>query len=207
MAAAAIALCHPAGGSLHPASHETIDKGMHFVHQEGQAVFKFASSQMAEVSARILERNGLTGDDIKLLIPHQANKRIIAACARRMKLPEDKVLINIDKYGNTTDATVPIGIWGSRGHEAHQPVATTSYSPQPEAATLGGAPSSSGPTDPWRPHSFFRVRPLSTWVWVKTCATPNRNRGRSVHLADRILDVPLKTFCFTGPKNLSGRPR
>ena len=104
-------LCQPGGGSLHPASHETVDKGMHFVHQEGQAVFKFASSQMAEVSARILERNGLTGDDIKLLIPHQANKRIIAACARRMKMPEEKVLINIHKYGNTTDATVPIGIW------------------------------------------------------------------------------------------------
>ncbi len=104
-------LCQPGGGSLHPASHETVDKGMHFVHQEGQAVFKFASSQMAEVSARILERNGLTGDDVQLLIPHQANKRIIAACARRMKMPADKVLINIDKYGNTTDATVPIGIW------------------------------------------------------------------------------------------------
>lgn len=104
-------LCQPGGGSLHPASHETVDKGMHFVHQEGKAVFKFASSQMAEVSARILERNGLTGDDVEILIPHQANKRIIAACARRMKMPLEKVLINIDKYGNTTDATVPIGIW------------------------------------------------------------------------------------------------
>lgn len=104
-------LCQPGGGSLHPASHESVDKRLHFVHQEGRAVFKFASSQMAEVSARILERNGLTGDDVDLLVPHQANLRIIAACARRMKLPQEKILINIDKYGNTTDATVPLAMW------------------------------------------------------------------------------------------------
>jgi len=104
-------LCQPGGGSLHPASHETVDKRMHFIKQNGRAVMKFASTNMADVSGRIIERNGLTSDDIKLLIPHQANRRIIAAVARRMKLPIEKVLINIEKFGNTTDATVPIALW------------------------------------------------------------------------------------------------
>ena len=104
-------LCQPGGGSLHPASHETVDKKMHYVQQNGRAVMKFASTNMADVSARIIERNGLTAEDIKLLVPHQANRRIIAAAARRMKLPEEKILINIDRYGNTTDATVPIALW------------------------------------------------------------------------------------------------
>ena len=98
------------GGSLHPASHETVDKRMHFVRQEGPEVFKFASSSMAAACTEILERNGLTGDDIALLVPHQANKRIIDATARRMKLPSDRVLINIDRYANTTCATIPIGL-------------------------------------------------------------------------------------------------
>ncbi len=84
---------------------------MHYVQQNGRAVMKFASTNMADVSARIIERNGLTAEDIKLLVPHQANRRIIAAAARRMKLPEEKILINIDRYGNTTDATVPIALW------------------------------------------------------------------------------------------------
>jgi 3-oxoacyl-[acyl-carrier-protein] synthase III len=104
-------LCQPGGGSLHPASHETVDQRMHFVKQNGRVVMKFASTNMADVSARIIERNGLTSDDIKLLVPHQANRRIILAAARRMKLPEEKILINIDKFGNTTDATVPIALW------------------------------------------------------------------------------------------------
>ena len=104
-------LCQPGGGSLHPASHETVDKKMHFIRQNGRAVMKFASTSMADVSGRIMERNGLTAEDIKLLVPHQANKRIIAAAARRMKLPEEKVLINIERFGNTTDATVPIALW------------------------------------------------------------------------------------------------
>ncbi len=104
-------LCQPGGGSLHPATHETVDKRMHYIKQNGRAVMKFASTNMADVSARILERNNLTADDIKLLVPHQANKRIISAAARRMKLSEDKILINIDRYGNTTDATVPIALW------------------------------------------------------------------------------------------------
>ena len=104
-------LCQPGGGSLHPASQETIDKKMHVIRQNGRAVMKFASTSMAEVSGRIMERNGLTAEDIKLLVPHQANKRIIDAAARRMKLPEEKVLINIERFGNTTDATVPIALW------------------------------------------------------------------------------------------------
>ncbi len=98
------------GGSLNPASHETVDKRMHFVRQEGPEVFKFASSSMAAACAELLERNGLTGDDIALLVPHQANKRIIDATARRMKLASDRVLINIDRYANTTCATIPIGL-------------------------------------------------------------------------------------------------
>jgi len=103
-------LCQPGGGSLHPASHETVDKKMHFIYQEGREVFKFASTCMAEAAADLLERNGLTGDQINLLVPHQANRRIIEATARRMKLPIDRVMINIDKYGNTTAATIPIAL-------------------------------------------------------------------------------------------------
>jgi 3-oxoacyl-[acyl-carrier-protein] synthase-3 len=104
-------LCQPGGGSLHPASHETVDKRLHYIKQNGRAVMKFASTKMADVSGRIIERNGLTANDIKLLVPHQANRRIIAAAARRMKLPEEKIIINIDKFGNTTDATIPIALW------------------------------------------------------------------------------------------------
>lgn len=103
-------LCQPGGGSLHPASHETVDKKMHFVHQEGAKVLKFASSSMAAVSAEVLARNGLTGDDVALLVPHQANKRIIDATVRRMKLPAGRTLINIENYGNTTCGTIPIGL-------------------------------------------------------------------------------------------------
>ncbi len=103
-------LCQPAGGSLHPASHETVDKKMHYVHQDGPRVLKFASSSMAAVSAELLERNGLSGDDIALLVPHQANKRIIDATARRMKLAPERVLVNIDRYANTTCGTIPIAL-------------------------------------------------------------------------------------------------
>lgn len=103
-------LCQPAGGSLHPASHETVEKRMHYIHQEGREVFKFASTAMADSAVEVLERNGLVGDDIALLVPHQANKRIIDACARRMKLPPDRVVINIDRYGNTTAGTIPIAL-------------------------------------------------------------------------------------------------
>ena len=103
-------LSMPAGGSLHPSSHETVDKKMHYVHQDGAAVFKFAVRKMAEFSVETLKRNNLTGDDIDLMIPHQANLRIISATADRLKLPPEKVVINIDRYGNTTGATIPLAM-------------------------------------------------------------------------------------------------
>lgn len=100
-----------AGGSVRPPSHETIDNGEHFVYQEGQAVFKYAVSKMADVSVEIMKRNNLTADDIAWLVPHQANMRIIDATARRMGLDSKKVMINIQKYGNTTAATIPLCLW------------------------------------------------------------------------------------------------
>jgi len=100
----------PAGGSLNPASHETVDKKMHYVHQDGAAVFKFAVRKMSEACVDILKRNHLTGNDIDLMIPHQANLRIIQATAERLKLPPEKVLINIERYGNTTGATIPLAM-------------------------------------------------------------------------------------------------
>ncbi len=103
-------LCQPGGGSLHPASHETVDKKMHYIYQEGREVFRFAVPSLAGVSARLLERNGLTGEDIALFVPHQANKRIIDASVNRLKLSTDRVLINIDRYANTTSGTIPIGL-------------------------------------------------------------------------------------------------
>ena len=100
-----------AGGSMYPASPDTVVTKDHYVHQEGQAVFKFAVTNMAEVSARIMERNGLQGDDIAWLVPHQANLRIIDATANRMGIGKDKVMINIDRYGNTTNGTLPLCLW------------------------------------------------------------------------------------------------
>ena len=100
-----------AGGSLKPASAETVLNKEHFAYQEGQAVFKFAVKGMADVSAELLERNQLTGDDIAWLVPHQANLRIIDATANRMGLDKEKVMINIQKYGNTTAATLPLCLW------------------------------------------------------------------------------------------------
>lgn len=97
-----------AGGSLLPASEETVKKGQHYVYQEGKSVFKFAVSNMADVSAKIMERNNLTHDDVDWLVPHQANKRIIDATANRMGLDSSKVMMNIQKYGNTTSATLPL---------------------------------------------------------------------------------------------------
>jgi 3-oxoacyl-[acyl-carrier-protein] synthase III len=97
-----------AGGSLNPATHETVDKKMHYVYQDGKAVFKGAVVGMADVSAEILERNNLKGKDIAWLVPHQANMRIIDATAERMGIDRSKVMINIDKYGNTTAATIPL---------------------------------------------------------------------------------------------------
>ncbi|MBX7043181.1 MAG: ketoacyl-ACP synthase III [Ignavibacteria bacterium] len=95
------------GGSLNPATHETVDKRMHFVYQEGKNVFKDAVKGMADVSYEIMKKNNLTGEQISYLVPHQANMRIISACAERMGLSEDKVMINIHRYGNTTSATIP----------------------------------------------------------------------------------------------------
>jgi 3-oxoacyl-[acyl-carrier-protein] synthase-3 len=98
------------GGSLHPATHETVDNRLHYVRQDGRAVFKFAVVKMAEVSASLLERNGLTGRDLALFVPHQANRRIIDAAAERMQLPADRIMINIDRFANTTAATIPIAL-------------------------------------------------------------------------------------------------
>ena len=100
-----------AGGSLRPPSHETIDAKEHFVFQEGQAVFKVAVSKMADVSVEIMEKNGLAADDLAWLVPHQANMRIIEAVGRRMGIPKEKIMINIEKYGNTTAATIPLCLW------------------------------------------------------------------------------------------------
>jgi len=98
----------PAGGSRRPSSHETVDQGMHYVHQDGAQVFKFAVRKMYEACSTLLARNGLTARDVDVLIPHQANRRIITATAERLGIPCDRVLINIDRYGNTTAATVPL---------------------------------------------------------------------------------------------------
>jgi 3-oxoacyl-[acyl-carrier-protein] synthase-3 len=100
----------PAGGSLNPATHETVDKKMHYIHQDGQQVFKYAVKKMSEMTSRLLERNHLTGSDIDCFISHQANRRIIMATAERLKMPEDKVIINIDRYGNTTAGTIPLAM-------------------------------------------------------------------------------------------------
>lgn len=100
-----------AGGSRRPANHLTVDAREHFIYQEGQAVFKFAVKGMADVSAEIMERNHLTANDINWLVPHQANKRIIDATAERMGLDPSKVMLNIQKYGNTTSGTIPLCLW------------------------------------------------------------------------------------------------
>ena len=100
----------PAGGSLHPASIDTVEKKMHYVYQDGKTVYKFAVKNMAKVSKQILVKNGLKGEDIKLFIPHQANKRIIDAAAERCGLQKDQVFVNINRYGNTTAGTIPLAI-------------------------------------------------------------------------------------------------
>lgn len=104
-------LIQPAGGSANPPSHKTVEDRLHFVKQEGKQVFKFAVTNMAEVSAEIMEKNNLTSKDVDWLVPHQANLRIIDATADRMGLPKEKVMINIQKYGNTTAGTLPLCLW------------------------------------------------------------------------------------------------
>ena len=108
------ALNMPAGGSLHPASHESVDKRMHYVHQDGQAVFKYAVRKMAEASEKLLERNGFMGSDVDLFVPHQANKRIINSAATRLGLSDDRVVVNIDEFGNTTAGTIPLALETAR---------------------------------------------------------------------------------------------
>jgi 3-oxoacyl-[acyl-carrier-protein] synthase-3 len=106
----AVSLNMPAGGSLLPASHATVDAKQHYVHQDGQAVYKFAVRKMSEISEALLASNGVTGADLGCFIPHQANKRIILSTAERLGMPEDHVIINIDRYGNTTAGTIPIAM-------------------------------------------------------------------------------------------------
>jgi len=98
------------GGSLNPSSHETVDKKMHYIYQDGPAVYKFAVRKMSEVTARVLERNGVTGADLGCFIPHQANKRIITATADRLGMDPERVIINIEKYGNTSAGTIPLAM-------------------------------------------------------------------------------------------------
>jgi 3-oxoacyl-[acyl-carrier-protein] synthase-3 len=104
----------PAGGSLNPPSTETIAKKMHYVHQDGQAVYKYAVRKMAEVTEKVLERNGIKGTELGCFIPHQANKRIILSTAERLGMPLERVIINIDRYGNTTAATIPLAMQTAR---------------------------------------------------------------------------------------------
>lgn len=104
-------LVQPAGGSANPPSFQTVEQRLHFVKQEGKQVFKFAVINMAEVSAEIMEKNNLSSEDVDWLVPHQANLRIIDATANRMGLPKEKVMINIEKYGNTTAGTLPLCLW------------------------------------------------------------------------------------------------
>ena len=110
----ACALYMPGGGSLHPSTHETVDKKMHFVHQDGQAVYKFAVRKMVEATTTVLEKNGVTGADLGCFIAHQANKRIILGTSERLGLPEEKVIINIDRFGNTTCGTIPLAMETAR---------------------------------------------------------------------------------------------
>ncbi len=103
-------LCMPGGGSLNPATHETVDRKMHYIHQDGKNVFRYAVKKMAEMTERILEKNKLSGKDIDCFIAHQANRRIITATADRLRMPLEKVIINIDRFGNTTAGTIPIAM-------------------------------------------------------------------------------------------------
>jgi 3-oxoacyl-[acyl-carrier-protein] synthase-3 len=103
-------LCMPGGGSLNPSTHETVERGMHFIHQEGQHVFKYAVRKFAESSVALLHRNGVSAEQLDLFVPHQANIRIIEAAQHRLGLPDSKVVKNIDRYGNTTAATIPLAL-------------------------------------------------------------------------------------------------
>jgi 3-oxoacyl-[acyl-carrier-protein] synthase-3 len=110
----ACSLYMPGGGSRNPTSHETVEKKMHYVHQDGQAVFKYAVRKMAEASENVLKRNGFKGSDVALFVPHQANRRIIMSAADRLGLKEDRIIINIDEFGNTTAGTIPLALESAR---------------------------------------------------------------------------------------------
>ena len=112
------ALCIPAGGSLHPSSVQTVEGKMHYVHQEGQVVYKYAVRKMAELSEAVLARNGVKGSELGCFVPHQANKRIIESTADRLGLPPERMIINIDRYGNTVGATIPLALATAR-EEGH----------------------------------------------------------------------------------------
>jgi 3-oxoacyl-[acyl-carrier-protein] synthase-3 len=115
------ALCMPAGGSRLPASHETVEQRLHYVKQDGQAVFKFAVKKSEDLTERLLARNGLTGHDIDLFVSHQANRRIIEATAHRLGLSPEKVVINLERYGNTTAGTIPLALADARAAGRLQP--------------------------------------------------------------------------------------
>ena len=104
------ALCMPAGGSLRPATHETVEERLHYVHQDGRAVFRFAVRKTEEVCRRVLNQNGITADDIDLFVSHQANRRIVLNAAERLGLERDRIVLNIERFGNTTAATIPLAL-------------------------------------------------------------------------------------------------
>ena len=110
----AASLYMPGGGSLHPSTAETVAKNMHVVHQDGQAVYKFAVRKMSEATETLLARNGLHGSDLDCFIPHQANKRIIESTAERLGIARERVIINIDRFGNTTAGTIPLAMQTAR---------------------------------------------------------------------------------------------
>ena len=180
----------PAGGSLHPASHETIDKRMHYVKQEGQAVFKYAVRKMAEASVMAVEKAGLRNEDIDLFIPHQANIRIIEAAQARLGLPDSKVVKNIATYGNTTAATIPLG-------DLHRPRGEAPQEGRQPPDDLGGrrvhrglgrpalvdagALGAQGSWASW-PSSFGRSSSSSSSVWSRSSCAPSwaaSSRARS----------------------------
>jgi 3-oxoacyl-[acyl-carrier-protein] synthase-3 len=105
-----VSLYMPGGGSLNPSTHETVDRKMHYIHQDGQAVYKFAVRKMAEATTKLLERNGVAGADLGCFIPHQANKRIITATAERLGMDPERVIVNIEKYGNTSSGSIPLAM-------------------------------------------------------------------------------------------------
>ncbi|HKD82123.1 MAG TPA: beta-ketoacyl-ACP synthase III [Candidatus Angelobacter sp.] len=110
----ACSLYMPGGGSRNPSTHDTVDRKMHYVHQDGQAVFRYAVRKMAETAEAVLKRNGFTGKDVALFVPHQANRRIIMSSAERLGLPEERIIINIDEFGNTTAGTIPLALESAR---------------------------------------------------------------------------------------------